>query len=416
MKITNHTSMAMRRFLAVVSLAVTVLSCQTPKPDTSGNLTRIDVIDGYNHPATIKLSEIVSDVEFVELEAVPDSYFTAERWGFSQNVSISRNHILVVNTKGLLGDLLLFDRKGKFCRKIGKVGKGPGEFTSLLTACLDPYDRFVILVDPFGDRVIKYSLDGLVLNEKPFSELSEQWEPDWLRIVGMDEQHVALLLSRPKRPMEGFSHVLVLDSELNISNRLLPRANDDKLFRRGWVKAHLTSSNKKLLFWENYFDTLYYLKPDGKEEAKYHLWFSKDNLPDKYFNDRSGQTGWDKLCYIEKMVDLPGHFILFGNYNQEDFFTLAYDKKAEKTFKIGGNGRTMLENDLYAFPVMADFEVDYSEKILYQVLEIGPLSQKALEKFAKSQVLLTEKRDEFLRLLENRTENDNPFLILMKLR
>jgi hypothetical protein len=408
--------MDMRKFFSVYLLAVTFLSCQPPKPDTSGNLTRIDVFDGYNHPGIIKLSEIVSDVEFVQLEAVPDSYFTAERWGFSQNVSISRNHILVVNAKGLLGNLLLFDRKGKFCRKIGRVGKGPGEFTSLVTACLDPYDRFVILVDAFGDRVIKYSLDGQVLKEKRFSEYSNHWEPDWLRIVSMDDEHVALLLSRPKKPMEGFSQVLVLDSDLNISNRLLPRANDDKLFLRGWVNAHLTAGSSSLLFWENYFDTLFYLNPDGKEKAKYQLWFSKDNLPEKYFNDRSGQTGWDQLCFIEKIVDLPKHLILLGNYNQEEGFGLAFDKETHQTVKVSDSVRTIFEYDLYQIPVFADFEVSYPEKILYQIVEIRHSAPKAPEKTAKKQARLTGKRAELAKVLENRTENDNPLLILMKLR
>jgi len=390
-----------------------VYSCSSTKSERAGDPTGIDVIRGYSTPGTFKLSEIVSDVEFVTLEAVPDSYFSAEQFDFNRQVSISRNHVLVVVKKSQT--LLLFDRKGKFLQKIGRIGNGPGEHVYIETACLDPFDRFIILVDPFSDKVIKYSMEGEVIQTKHFTDFSKQWEPDRIRLLSMDESHLALMLARPKVPVDSFSQVLILDNDLNITDSLLKRANDNNLLLTGWVRGHITPSKGKLLFWENYFDTLYYLHDDGRQDPRFRLFFSKDDLPADFFNDPNGQTGWDKLCYIHKIIDLPGHLILFGSYNQDHFFSLTYDKKTNEIVRTGGDGRPFYDNDLYAFP-LGDFEVNYFENTLYHLMEIYSIDDQLADSLLRKSVLLPTKRDELIRLLKNRTENDNPLLFLMKLR
>lgn len=413
----NHSAkyfqMTTRIFFICLSLALMVYSCSNTKNECAGGLTSIDVIRGYSTPGTIKLSEIVSDVEFVTLEAVPDSYFSGERFDFNRQVSISRNHVLVVVKK--YKTLLLFDRKGKFLQKIGRIGNGPGEYVFIETACLDPFDRFIILVDPFSDKIIKYSMEGKVIQVKQFTDFSKQWEPDRIRLLSMDESHLALMLARPKIPADSFSQVLILDNDLNITDSLLKRANDNNLLLRGWVQGHISPSKGKLLFWENYFDTLYYLHADGRQDPRFRLFFSKDDIPAEYFNDPYGQTGWDKLCFIDKIIDLPGYLILFGNYNQDRYFSLAYSKTTKEIARTGGDGRSFDDNDLYAFP-LGDFEVNYFENTMYQLIEIYSIDNKSADFLLRKSVLLPNKRDELIRLLKNRTENDNPLLFLMKLR
>lgn len=405
--------MIKRVFFICLSLALVVYSCSHTKSEHAGGLASIDVIKGYHTPGTFNLSDIVSDVEFVTLEAVPDSYFWTEPFDSKRQVFISRNHVLVVVKK--YKTLLLFDRKGKFLQKIGRIGNGPGEYVFIETACLDPFDRFIILVDPLSDQIIKYSMEGEVIQIKHFTDFSEQWEPDRIRLLSMDESHLALMLARPKVRADSFSQVLLLDNDLNITDSLLKRANDNNLSLRGWVQGHLSPSNGKLLFWENYFDTLYYLHADGRQNPRFRLIFSKDDIPDEYFNDPNGSTGWDELCYIDKIIDLPGYLILFGNYNQDPFFTLAYSKTTQETARVGGNGRPFSDNDLYAFP-LGDIEVNYFENTLYHLMDIYSIDNRSADSLRRKKVLLPDKRDELIRLLKNRTENDNPLLFLMKLR
>ena len=55
--------------------------------------------------------------------------------------------------------LLVFDADGRFIRKIGNFGQGPGEYIHLWDFTLDTENRFIYLLD-YGQRVHKYHLDG----------------------------------------------------------------------------------------------------------------------------------------------------------------------------------------------------------------------------------------------------------------
>ena len=55
--------------------------------------------------------------------------------------------------------LMVFDMNGKFIRKIGSIGKGPGEYSRAKDFTIDTENRFIYLLD-LGARIHKYQLDG----------------------------------------------------------------------------------------------------------------------------------------------------------------------------------------------------------------------------------------------------------------
>ena len=55
--------------------------------------------------------------------------------------------------------LYVFDMDGRFIRKIGSLGNGPGEYIQLSDFTLDTENRFIYLLD-YGQRIHKYHLDG----------------------------------------------------------------------------------------------------------------------------------------------------------------------------------------------------------------------------------------------------------------
>jgi len=55
--------------------------------------------------------------------------------------------------------LFVFNKDGRFIRKIGSMGQGPGEYISLSDFTLDTDNGFIYLLD-FGNRIHKYRFDG----------------------------------------------------------------------------------------------------------------------------------------------------------------------------------------------------------------------------------------------------------------
>ena len=59
--------------------------------------------------------------------------------------------------------LFVFDMNGRFIRKIGNKGKGPGEYMRVSDFTLDTENKFIFLLD-YEQRVHKYHLDGTYIN------------------------------------------------------------------------------------------------------------------------------------------------------------------------------------------------------------------------------------------------------------
>ena len=59
--------------------------------------------------------------------------------------------------------LYVFDIEGKFLRKIGTLGRGPGEYIQITDFTLDTENMF-IFVNDWGNRIHKYQLDGTYVN------------------------------------------------------------------------------------------------------------------------------------------------------------------------------------------------------------------------------------------------------------
>ena len=59
--------------------------------------------------------------------------------------------------------LFVFDLEGRFIRKIGSLGNGPGEYLGLNDFTLDT-DNGIIYIGDIKNRVHKYNFDGTLIN------------------------------------------------------------------------------------------------------------------------------------------------------------------------------------------------------------------------------------------------------------
>lgn len=77
----------------------------------------------------ITLSMIASKVEYIQLETHPDCLLnTNARFFFTDSIIFVDNHV----------NILKFSNTGKFLKKIGTTGRGPGEIRRLLIYQLSP--------------------------------------------------------------------------------------------------------------------------------------------------------------------------------------------------------------------------------------------------------------------------------------
>lgn len=100
------------------------------------------------------LSQIVSNIEYVTLETNDDCLINALA------TYIFCDSLIFVSNKD---HVLKFSSNGKFIKKIGNPGRGPGEINSIWTMSIMPNKKNIVIYDAVGRKLIYYSFDGILI-------------------------------------------------------------------------------------------------------------------------------------------------------------------------------------------------------------------------------------------------------------
>jgi hypothetical protein len=99
----------------------------------------------------IGLKDIVEDIEYVQLEYKPEC-------ALARIVGIYANkQYFFIDSNSCIYQFL---RSGKFVRQIGKQGRGPGEFTTLLAFDVDDAAQKVYVLPAYAHQILVYNFNG----------------------------------------------------------------------------------------------------------------------------------------------------------------------------------------------------------------------------------------------------------------
>lgn len=160
--------------LYLLLLYCIVISCTETKKNTTWDDCDVVAIkknenliecklDAVKRTITLPFSELFKEWELVKLENTSKEMMV----GPNQRVFISDNYILIWGEKNK--DMLLFDKYGKFQRRFGQPGNGPGDImTQLYHTQIDETNDVVYFSDFNKKRISKYQLStGKHLGEHP---------------------------------------------------------------------------------------------------------------------------------------------------------------------------------------------------------------------------------------------------------
>lgn len=134
-----------------------LFSCSVKQKELSlgGALYNIN-LDGEKE-TSIPYSFIFKNVRTIILETNKDCLI-----GGINELQVFDGYIYILDVHRAKS-LFVFDTEGRFIRKIGRLGRGPGEYIRVSDFTLDTENRFIFLQDQ-GSRVHKYQLDGTYVN------------------------------------------------------------------------------------------------------------------------------------------------------------------------------------------------------------------------------------------------------------
>ncbi len=101
---------------------------------------------------TIGLSQIATNVEYIKLETKDDCLL----WGGVKKYLFTDNFLFISNKD----HILKYSRDGKFIKKIGAPGRGPGEIDLIINMSILPDKKLIIVQTNVGRKLLYFTFDG----------------------------------------------------------------------------------------------------------------------------------------------------------------------------------------------------------------------------------------------------------------
>lgn len=146
-----------RQFMWLILLSYFIISsCKKPSTivptSESIEMIMVDAV-GKQYLST----ELFSDCKIIELETTEESYFASIG-------RVYRDSCYIYILDDRLHSVLLFDKTGKFVRKIHKIGRGPGEYIQLSDITIDE-NGFLFLMADIPEKAIVQSNNGTLIEQ-----------------------------------------------------------------------------------------------------------------------------------------------------------------------------------------------------------------------------------------------------------
>lgn len=316
----------MKRSIIIGWVGLLLLSaCDQPASKTTAE----DKKDGDNivinldkrQGSAIPLSTYFKSVQTIILETTDESLI-----GSINELQVFDGFIYILD-RSITKSLFVFDQGGRFVRKIGRSGNGPGEHIQLSDFTLDTENGFIFVLD-YGKYIHKYRLDGTFIQTiRP--ELPRE------SILFLQYYKNKLYLSvNAFEPAPDDNMLWVIDpDDGTILDRTLPlKYNKD--FGRLVSHGHsffLTRTNDPPRYARTYMDNIVAI---GEEIAPYIELKSKDLTTPKDLEAlQPGAPGYEMaVMQFSKIRDVNSFlenddFILFRYWHGSMFKTVIYNKK-----------------------------------------------------------------------------------------
>jgi hypothetical protein len=141
--------------ISLFIICLILCACQQKNSQTgteNGIVINLDMLRGME----IRASDLFKSARTIILETKPECII-----GSVDELQVFDREFYLLDRKGK--SLFVFDLEGKFIRRIGKFGRGPGEYSLMHDFTLDPLNREIYVLDN-GDKIHKYSVEGAYIN------------------------------------------------------------------------------------------------------------------------------------------------------------------------------------------------------------------------------------------------------------
>jgi len=407
-------------------LFVAFVGCQSKSPKVSelkepetqvetNPFFTINFAEIIKHKREVPISEIAESVEFVPFENTGKSLL-----GNVFDVQLTPEYIFLKHSGSRL--LTQFSRNGKFIRHIGTEGRGPKEYGLMRKFSIDEKNRLIYIHTNWTRKILVYNFDGEYVKTLKFENIGRgyfTWSRDSF-LVSFSEPNIG------NEPYIFIETNFNGDTLQTTNNHIFWDEKEKSNFMVSyWGRNEFYRAGNKLHMKGWYNDTVYSYNDENKIVPKFFIDLKEHKIPDDQVFERQSTKPMPDECYWVGVNESSDYiFIRYGlQYNKKDKNLheradgcVIYNKESKEGIALKENdGACGFINDLNAGPY---FKPGYSNDSLIFV-EVSALDMKLYldsDKFKNKTVKFPEQKEKLVQLNKTLKEDENPFLMIAKLK
>lgn len=369
-------------------------ACNSEKHES--DIITIDVVKKLGEPVSfIYVSEIFSDISFIQLQTDDGMMI-----GSNPDISIVDNVLIVMDRD----NCFLFDKnEGKFIRKIGAKGKGPNEFRAA-SGFVNPINKNIYLIGWQGE-LLEYDFVGNFQRGISIPEYSDSFtNPSLTFNYTFFGNDIISYFINPTGTEDKLLMVFTVESEIvSIHNNINIFPNKSFSIRAG--ESQFYHYNNQLFYKEIYNDTVYSIT--NKHLLPNLVLHTGDYILPYESKWWGSQNDLSKFIINSNLIETTSSFIFRFSFDNHSY--LGWYDKTARSLRIS-DWDTGIVNDKQAFVPFIPIKAINNNKIM------GYTDAWKIEQWFKDNPEKAAQLPPHLKKLETITENDNPVVMIAKLK
>ncbi len=402
MKIESKYFSRTQRQIIFLCIGIFLFSCNK-QIENKGEIIELNPLEATNE---ILLSEFIDSIQYIKLKT-------------DSNTVIGRIHEIVIKDKYIYvqdisqGIIFVFDKTGTLKSKLDKMGRGPDEYTKLGPFFIDSNEDFVEIINWSGKyEVLKYTnITFELISKKPMARISANACRKFQDKYYFSTQQIDNIVNGEKTN----SDILIVDNGEIVKTLFEKNIVTENSYFTPNTESFTINNNNELFVSLMFHNTFYQL---DKLEAVplYTVDFGRLGLK----NSMGRKPIEKQLAYIGKATGLASFPVL--NINNTNMMSFSYyfneDKNSTGIYhyiRFKGSNKiyhtNRIKNDISGFPELVHLSSYYND-INHEVWYKNYLVDIILPSFYYNE----EKNGETIEGLGEITIDDNPIIVLMKLK
>ena len=377
----------LRRSILLLTLLVGLIAC---KNDSSPGVQLIDLTGDLNNQSDLLLSDIASNIEYVQLEASKYCYLQ-----YMRQWSISDNYILVY--EHMQQKIFLFNRDGKFLCQISKSGKGPGEFFAPDQVMISKDESTIYVLN--WKKLLKFSIEGVHLGTINF-------EAGPRAMIEYGNNFLMAFKFPDNIDFGGYSFGMfnregeLLEKYVPTKTGLVNTSNDLRMYGPYIYQDTISYFTLR-------YDTVFGLSPEFEPYPRMIFKTSSRQIPP---SERKPTDVPSNGFWMGPHRETPQHVYIFGGIDRE-MHRLIIDRKTKEVMHIEND----IPNDIDGgYPFWPDKVIGNKE---YKLIHSNKFTYyRDQGYYYGGEVKYPERKKIFDEMVDSIDENDNPILVIVTLK